>query len=151
MSYIEENLMNGEYTFYRTKLSFIIFLYPLLLLLFAMIAFNNNWAGLGSSLILITIIMSISCYITYKTSEFGITNKRIIAKTGFLSRTSTEVLLSKVEGIQVYQDLGGRFWDYGNITIIGTGGTKDLFKNICKPFEFRKRAQEQISIVQDLK
>jgi len=83
----------------------------------------------------------------YATSEFGITDKRVLIKTGFIQRNSHEILLSKVEAIKVNQGLLGRMLDFGTIALTGTGGTQDPFKNIVKPLEFRKQAQEQISKV----
>jgi hypothetical protein len=61
------------------------------------------------------------------------------------------VLLNKVEGIQVNQSILGRILEFGSITISGTGGTKNPFHKIDAPLEFRKKAQEQIAVVQDSK
>ena len=75
-------------------------------------------------------------------SEFVITNRRIIVKTGFISRKTLEMNLSKIESVNVDQSILGRIFNYGSITIIGTGGTKETFHNIAKPIEFRKAFQE---------
>ena len=55
-----------------------------------------------------------------------------------------EVLLSKVEGIQVDQGIFGRILGYGSIIVTGTGGIQNPFKKIKAPLEFRKRVQEQL-------
>jgi hypothetical protein len=68
-----------------------------------------------------------------------------------LSRRSIEILPTKIEGITVNQGLVGRAWDYGTIVVSGTGGTKEPFKMITKPFDFRKQVQEQIAIAQAVK
>jgi uncharacterized membrane protein YdbT with pleckstrin-like domain len=75
-------------------------------------------------------------------SEFVITNRRIIIKTGFISRKTVEMNLSKIESVNVDQSVVGRILRYGSITIIGTGGTRETFHNISKPIEFRKAFQE---------
>jgi hypothetical protein len=41
--------------------------------------------------------------------------------------------------------------EYGTLIVSGTGGTKEPFKMIAKPFEFRKQVQEQIAIEQAIK
>ena len=153
MSYIEQNLMNGENVIYQGKLHWIVFIWPVVFLIIAIMFFGNGGYGaeLGMLFILIAIFAGIASLIKYKTSEFGITNKRVIVKVGFISRNSLEVLLNKVEGIQVNQDILGRILNYGSITISGTGGTKDPFHKIEAPFEFRKKAQEQIAAIQDSK
>mgnify|MGYP003818406877 CR=1 FL=1 len=96
---------------------------------------------------MLAIPSAISSFIKFKTSEFGLTNKRIIVKVGFIRRNSIEVLLNKVEGIEADQTILGRILGFGSIVIFGTGGTKYPFHKICAPLEFRKRVQEQIASV----
>ena len=153
MSYIEKNLMNGESVVYRTNLHWVVFLWPIIWLVVAIMFFSSGGdaAAAGGLFILIAILTGISSFINFKTSEFGITNKRVLVKVGFIRRNSLEVLLTKVEGIQVNQGILGRILGFGSITVSGTGGTKDPFHKIDAPLEFRKRAQEQIASVQDSK
>ena len=86
--------------------------------------------------------LTISPWIQRALSEFVITNRRIIIKTGFIARSTFEMNLSKIETVNVDQSVMGRILNYGSITIIGTGGTKETFHNISKPLEFRKAFQE---------
>jgi uncharacterized membrane protein YdbT with pleckstrin-like domain len=153
MSYIENNLMNGENILYRGKMHWVVFLWPAIWIIVAIMFFggSGDTAGVGGLFVIIAIVTGIASLIDFKTSEFGITNKRVIAKVGFIRRKSIEVLLNKVEGIQVSQGILGRILGFGSITISGTGGTKDPFHKIEAPLEFRKKAQEQISAIQDLK
>jgi hypothetical protein len=48
----------------------------------------------------------------------------------------------KIESVNVDQTVLGRIFGFGSITIIGIGGTREVFVNIRKPLEFRKRFQE---------
>ena len=77
--------------------------------------------------------------------EFAITNKRVIIKTGLISRKTFEMNLSKIESVNVDQSIMGRILGYGTIRIVGSGGTKEEFPNIQKPLEFRKKFQEMTS------
>jgi len=77
-----------------------------------------------------------------KTSEFAITNKRVIIKTGFISRRILEMNLNKVETINVEQSIWGRLFGFGTIVIVGTGGTKEVFNDIKSPLLFRRKFQE---------
>lgn len=81
--------------------------------------------------------------ITYYTSEFVITNKRIMIKTGFISRNTFEMNHSKIESINVHQSILGRIWGYGTIIIMGTGSTREPFAAICDPLTFRRKFLEQ--------
>lgn len=76
------------------------------------------------------------------TSEFAITNKRVIIKTGLISRKTIEMNLQKIESVNVDQSILGRLLGYGNLHIVGTGGTRETFKKIKKPIIFRKKFQE---------
>jgi len=153
MSYIENSLMNGESVIYSAKLHWVIFLWPAIWLVIALLIFSSGGdaAAAGGGVIVIAILTGIASFINYSTSEFGITNKRVLAKVGFIRRNSLEVLLTKVEGIQVNQGILGRILGYGSVIVSGTGGAKDPFHKIAAPLEFRRKAQEQIASVQDSK
>ena len=151
MSYIEQNLMTGENILYRGKLHWVVFFWPAVWLIVATMFFASGVVAAGGLFILGAIVTGIASFIAYTTSEFGITNKRVLVKVGFIRRNSLEVLLTKVEGIQVNQSILGRILDFGSITVSGTGGTKDPFHTIDAPLEFRRKVQEQIASVQDSK
>jgi len=74
--------------------------------------------------------------------EFAITNKRVVIKTGWLSRHTIEMNLNKIESVKVEQSIMGRMLGYGTVRIIGTGGTREAFDNIRNPLLFRKKFQE---------
>ncbi len=149
MAYIDQNLMSGEQVVYRTKLHWIIFLWPIIfiILAFVFLASGKEIAMLGGIFFLIALFSALSAFISFKTSEFGITNKRVLIKVGFIRRNSLETLLQKVEGIQVNQGILGRIFNYGTILIKGTGGTSNPFHKIEAPMEFRKKVQEQIASI----
>jgi uncharacterized membrane protein YdbT with pleckstrin-like domain len=151
MGYIEKNLMQGEHIRYHTKLHWIVFASPIFLivigLVFVFSMHSDAPAALGifSSFFLVGILLGVSRFIAYKSSEFAVTNKRVLIKVGFIRRHSLELLLQKVEGIGVDQGIVGRIFGYGTIIVTGTGGTKEPFKNIENPLEFRKQVQQSIS------
>ena len=76
------------------------------------------------------------------TDEFAVTNRRVIVKTGLISRRTLEMNLNKIESVNVDQSIFGRMLGYGTITIIGTGGTRESFPDISNPLKFRKKFQE---------
>lgn len=76
------------------------------------------------------------------TDEFAITNKRVIIKTGLVSRKTFEMNHSKIESIHIDQSILGRILGYGTIRIVGAGGTREIFPSIQKPIAFRKKFQE---------
>jgi uncharacterized membrane protein YdbT with pleckstrin-like domain len=76
---------------------------------------------------------------SYISTEFAVTNMRVIAKTGLLRQTTLELMLDKVESIGVDQGMLGRMFDYGTIVVSGSGGTKEGFPNIAAPMVLRKK------------
>jgi uncharacterized membrane protein YdbT with pleckstrin-like domain len=147
LSYIDKNLMEGEEVIYRTKLHWFIFVRPLItfLIFMMLLGMGQPYSSLAVLVFLLVMYWSINAFIQFVSSEFALTNKRVLIKHGFVKRNSLETLLSKIEGIQVQQGILGRLFDYGTIIIIGMGGTKNPFHKIQKPMEFRKAVQEQIS------
>ncbi len=82
MGYIEQNLMSGEKVIYRTKLHWIIFFWPATFLFIAIIGFASGSGAIGGLFIFLAALTGISSFINYSTSEFGVTNKRILIKVG---------------------------------------------------------------------
>ena len=148
MGFVDDNLMSGERIIYRTRIHWSVFIMPSILTAAVLLAF------LGKTVLTILAVLSAisgiswlsMAFITYKTSEFAVTNKRVLIKIGLIRRESLETLLQKVEGIHVEQGIVGRMFDYGTIIVKGTGGTSNPFKTIQAPFEFRKKVQEQVEI-----
>jgi len=91
----------------------------------------------------------IQALIRYYTSEYGVTDKRVLMKTGWIRRNSLEIFLQKLEAIHVDQTVVGRIFNYGTIVIIGTGGTQDYYCYIPQPLSFRKRVQQQADLLTD--
>lgn len=149
MSYVDNNLATGENVIYRAKLHWIVFFWPVMWLAIAILVISKSGnvgpqGGVGF-LTLLAIVTGVSALIKYRTSEFALTNKQVIMKTGLIKRQSLEVLLNKVEGVTVDQSVLGRILGFGAITVNGTGGTRDPFRKISSPLEFRKQVQEQLS------
>ena len=149
MGYVEENLMKGESVVYRTDLHWAVFTGAIGLGLLAMLLLVAGAPAVGLVFLAIAGLAALAAYVSVATSEFVVTNKRVMIKVGWLTRRSLEVLLSKVEGIGVEQDLSGKLFGYGTIIVNGTGGTRERFKNIDDPFEFRKHVQEEVARAQD--
>ncbi len=79
--------------------------------------------------------------VAYASSEFVITDRRVLIKTGIIHRKTAEVFISKVESISVDQSFMGRMFDFGTVRIRGTGGFEEAFDSIAHPFQFRTWVQ----------
>ncbi len=77
-------------------------------------------------------------------TEMAVTNRRVVIKTGVVSRKTIEMLLNKVESVEVSETAFGRMLGYGTIVVIGTGGTPEPFHKVAHPLVFRSQVQQQI-------
>lgn len=128
-SYVDSNLMAGEKVVYRAHMS-VWSMLPMILLGILLLA------------LVIGLFILIAAWIRYATTEFAVTDRRIIAKSGLISRRTVEMFLDKVESLNVDQTVPGRMFDYGTVTIRGTGATSEPFGSISAPMELRKHFME---------
>ena len=167
MSYITKNLVQGETLLFETRHHWIVLLGPLIasLLLDAAgiacivgFAFSKNASApafLSSISPQVLLIVGLVFLVTStvvlgygvakrNATEMGVTNRRVLIKTGMASRRTLDLMLSKVESIGVEETVMGRALGYGSVIVHGTGGTPEQFFVIAHPQEFRRHVQEQI-------
>lgn len=146
MGYVDSNLLPNEHVTYRARLHRIIYLLPVCVLIVALAVAlaSGSWIA-GGILGLIGLLLLVPPWIRSISSEFAVTNKRVLVKVGLVRRHSLELLLQKVEGIGVDQGILGRVLGYGTITVSGTGGTREAFRMIAHPLEFRRQVQASLA------
>ena len=88
-------------------------------------------------LVAIGIFTLVQTLAKYYTTELAVTNKRVIAKTGWVSRKTIELLIHKVESIQVLQPATQRMFGYGSVVISAAGEENAVITGISNPMEFR--------------
>jgi uncharacterized membrane protein YdbT with pleckstrin-like domain len=159
LSYVESNLIPGEQVLYKTGLHWVVLIGPVLLAIFfglpALLLLigsiatirDKSTGGMGPAGFVLLIVAGLCILLGHlqrKATEMTVTNKRILIKTGLVSRKTFELLLSKVESIGVQEGLLGRMLGYGSVVVRGTGGTPEPFSTIAHPLEFRRQVQQQI-------
>ncbi len=91
--------------------------------------------------------MVISDVIGWSTSELGVTNRRILAKKGWIRRRIAEINLSQFESCQLSESLIGRLLGYKTVVLTGSGGTREVFKVVAQAKEFRASIMEQVDLI----
>lgn len=142
MGYIESNLLAGEQVVYKAQLHWIIYLKSLPVVVLGVLLLGVE-ATIGVLVIALGLLLTLPAFIRSKTSEFGVTTKRVVIKAGLVQRRTIELLLRQVEAIAVNQGVMGRILNYGSITLSGTGGVREVFHNIAAPLDFRRHVQSQ--------
>ena len=144
MSYVDHTLLPGEQVTFRAHLHWIIFARAVVIEVVGLVVLligGHIFGAFGAVLLLVGVLLWIAAYIQRRTSEFAVTNERIIVKVGILRRRTVEMLLRQVEALEVNQGILGRVLGYGTLLIVGTGGTQEPFDRISEPLDFRRAAQ----------
>jgi uncharacterized membrane protein YdbT with pleckstrin-like domain len=147
---VERHLLAGERVLYKTRLHWVLFVKSALLVLAGVIlmallrqAPDPPWLWmLGATVALVGLGWALVHYVEVMTSEFAVTTSRLIFKVGLISRYTTELLLAKVESIGVQQGLVARLLNYGDLTVTGTGGAREVFRRVRDPIGFRNHVQQ---------
>jgi uncharacterized membrane protein YdbT with pleckstrin-like domain len=129
MSYIDESLIPGEVLVHRAHVSW--------------------WSQAGMVvlgvlllIVLVGLVFIAVAWIRIHSTELAITNKRVIAKFGFVKRNTVEINLDKIEAVRVEQSFWGRMLNFGTILMSGTGGSLEPIPNIADPLVFRRKFME---------
>ncbi|MDD3039291.1 PH domain-containing protein [Bacteroides sp.] len=146
MSYINNNLQVGETVEYCANIHWFIFAKPAILLLLGYLFYSTqtditHYAGLfmlvlGGFHLIKSILLKIG-------TEYIVTNKRVILKSGILSRDALELMLNKCEGMRINQSVMGRIFGFGSI-LVTTGGVTNTFRFVANPMKFRNEINRQI-------
>ena len=151
--YSRSTLQKDEIPIYYTTLHWLVFIKSSIIYIVYLLAgflfINilkfpelNGVFSISVGSVVLAVICFLPFYISYKTSEFTVTNKRLIIKVGFIRRQTHELFISKLESVSVDQGLLGRLFDAGTIITSGTGGTKQNFPNVSAPLKLRSAIQE---------
>ena len=161
MRYIKASLVPGESVVYHTRLHWVVMLRHILLglLLFAAgggllyyflhhppssIGSKHVMEGGVAALLAFGFVAILAGAVRRNATEMAVTTRRVIVKQGLMSRKTIEMLLNKIETIEVSEPMMGRMLGYGSITIVGTGGTSEPFHKIAHPLQFRSAVLQQL-------
>jgi len=159
MSYLEHTMLKDEHVVFITKPHWIIFSTSVVLLVLAFLVFHFGarvplvgimvlhlpfYKLIGAAVIIVALYFIISALITYVASEYDVTNMRVLIKHGLVLRTSHEIFLEKIEAVDVHQGMLGRLFNFGIVSIKGTGGSMDRTLNVFQPIEFKRIVQQEI-------
>ncbi len=148
MSYVDHVLQPGENLKHRTTVHWMVFFPGLFLLLIAIIVAANTGAtsdpGLNRYIMIAALLIAaiallslLRAWFRRWTTEIAVTDKRVIFKSGFISRSTIEMNMDKVESVDVAQSILGRIFDYGTIVVRGTGASMEPLRNVQGPIELR--------------
>ena len=132
MSYIEESLSSGEVIHKVFQLHWFAKVPMYCWLVLGLVTFGLTW------------LLALYEYFRLRSIEQGVTNKRVILKTGIISRHTEEMKLSSIETVEIEQSIWGWMFGYGTVKLTGRGISDVKFRNIDDPM-YVKREIESVS------
>jgi len=142
--YVARVLQPGEQILHQGRVHWIVFVAPVALTFgsFAILVPLSQAIPLLQPVAIVALLGGgigvVLALLRQLTDELTVTTHRVVAKFGFISRTTFELRHEQIEGVQVYQSILGRLLGYGTIAVTGTGGLLAPVPMIDAPVLFRQ-------------
>ena len=147
--YVERNVNPGEAIEYRGRASWAAVLHrgiTILIISFVLAALAGHSsalsgvAGLG---FIIAIASLVEGFMFRKTSEYAVTDRRVIAKYGWIRHRSVDVLMTHISGVSVSMTTLGRIFGYGTVWVNGAG-TRSSLLSLGRPRAFQSAVHHRL-------
>jgi uncharacterized membrane protein YdbT with pleckstrin-like domain len=131
---------------YQSKLHWIIFSKPILLLLFPLVfSFVLGFQlHVFAAFSVIAIGWGIAEWVRYLYTTLSIKPRGIVLQTGFWVQQTIDLPMRRIESIDVTQTLFGTLFNFGNIIITGSGGTRQVIGPIDNPLTTRRYIEQYL-------
>ena len=149
MSYLQKSLAPGETIVAIFKLHWFMWMRFWLVIalgiiaVVALIVAQIPWAALAVAVL--AILVAGYQWLWLRAIEQGVTNRRVVRKTGIVSRTTTELRLASIETVDLRQSFWGRIFGYGNVEITGRGETAMVLGRIAHPVAVKRDIESAYS------
>jgi uncharacterized membrane protein YdbT with pleckstrin-like domain len=161
VGYVSKHLSGDETIVHTARLHWAVFLSTLLVGLLTVLIFGGSivmgtgaggtvgeslpfgalLAGLPALMFVASLVNAAAVWIS---TEMAVTNRRVIGKTGLISRTSVDLRLRKLESVQLEQSIVGRILGYGTVVFIGSGGSENRFAFVADPEGTRAQVTDAV-------
>lgn len=144
-TYAQSQLLKDEEILTAAHTHWIIYACPAALAVLGILLLAVNLAVFSLVPLAAAAFLFLRAWIYAVTTELVVTNKRVLAKFGFIRRSTFEMDIRRVEGANLEQTVFGRLLGYGSIRVRGTGGGNSPIPYISDPSQFKRILGEQIS------
>lgn len=126
MNYVDRMLHPGEKIAYRTRLHPLIYLKPVFALLILTVVTGlvpAEFQAFASALLLVIVLpYTLLVSASYVFGDIAVTNQRVLLRMGVLRSQYIEILLHKIEEVDIGAGLLGTFGDCGSLRLYIAGG-----------------------------
>jgi uncharacterized membrane protein YdbT with pleckstrin-like domain len=144
MGYIRHVLQPGETVRYQGSTHWMLYFPAILLAAAGIVTLILTWGApqpygllIAIACLVIAFVLAIRAWWMRWTTEIAVTDRRVIYVQGFFERKSIEVHMNQIESVDVDQTLLGRLFNYGDVTIHGTGTTYEPLRAADRPIALR--------------
>ena len=102
----------------------------------ALLVAQIAWGALAAAII--AILIAGHQWLWLRAIEQGVTNRRVVRKTGIVSRATTELRLASIETVDLHQTFWGRIFGFGDVEITGRGETAMVLDRIARPVDVKR-------------
>ena len=108
------------------------------------LVFRWIWGVLGCWLLLIPTIKAINATVEFCTTEYLVTDKRVLEKYGWIATHSDDMPLTKIENITVNYSFWGKIFNFGDVCIQGANCNNIIFTCIKDAEEIKRQINKLI-------
>lgn len=156
-SYVQKVLLPDEKVIYVAAIHWIVYLQGLIFTVFGGVlsyysyfitdvmfgaAYGQQAGKILSGVALVIVVAGVSLllgsYLKQTSTELVLTDRRIIAKYGVISRATFEIMANRITGANFDQTIWGRFLGYGTILVHGAGGEISPVDLVADPQAFHR-------------
>lgn len=149
MSYAARVLQPGETIVYEARIHWIVYVGGIVLVIaatalaIAAVALHGDTLRIGLMVaaalaLVVGLVQMLRAWFTVAGTEITVTSRRVIYKTGLISRNTLEMNLDKVESVLVQQGLLGRMLDFGTVIVRGVGAGLEPVDQVARPLELHR-------------
>lgn len=91
-------------------------------------------------------VLVVPFFLWLKSIEQGVTNRRVVIKSGIVSRDTLELRLEAIEKISVNQSVLGRMFNFGTVLVTGKGQASLKIEGVNAPIEVKRAIESAIEL-----
>lgn len=118
---IQPMLTEGEEVQNQADIHWVVFGWPVLLLIVAFLSGVLFHPLMGIVVLILALYPTYNAYIHYKLTDLILTNKKVMSRSGFLSRDWIRMDFDRIENAYLEEPIVGRILGYSTVVVSGVG------------------------------
>lgn len=146
MRYIEQLLSADEEIVAIARKHPVLFVVPAIFAVIAILGYVWTQPIVFTLFFALAVLSLLYAAITYATSAIGLTNRRVLARSGLVARKAVEIPHDRLEAVEVEQSALGRALGFGTLEVRPPENGTRRFHRIAGVRRFRDRILEETGL-----